>query len=84
MSSFIREERYLVLKYSDLKECLSEDENETLHSLVLKNDSYRRKNGKPILEAVVIEKDWPEYETVWKMLETRVQRDLNHESKPIV
>lgn len=60
MTKFVREERYIVLKIKDL----TEDEIVNLYS-------YSHAE----VEGVVVESDWPEYETVWKMIEDRVNKE---------
>ncbi|MBZ5486951.1 hypothetical protein HW452_05365 [Halomonas aquamarina] len=66
MSEFKRENRYLVLKYSDLRP----EELEALRAFIETNDLRSRK-------AVVIEHDWPIYEQTWdavqRLAEGRVQ-----------
>ena len=73
---FKRENRYLVIKRKDI--------DAYIESQVLKNDLEdlctlinmgRSLDGKSTLRCVVIEEDWPEYETVWKMLEDRVNNE---------
>lgn len=75
MSKFEREERYLVLKYQDIWSGLTTAEQDILFRLSGKIDGWRREKNKEILQAVVIEKDWPEYEPTWQLLEKRVRRD---------
>lgn len=57
MTEFKREERYLVIK---LKQIDSEKES-ALRAMQL-----------PLTDCVVVESDWPEYEAVWELLESRV------------
>lgn len=72
-SSFIRENPYVVLKASDLQAVgLTEVELDLLKAVCIKVDQYRRDCGKPDLECVVVEKDWPEYEPTWQAIEQRV------------
>lgn len=61
MSDFNREERYIVIKMKDLK--YASAENKLLRVL--------QDAGIPTRRCVVVEADWPEYETVWKMIEAR-------------
>ncbi|ODU36613.1 MAG: hypothetical protein ABS88_00030 [Sphingopyxis sp. SCN 67-31] len=56
-----REERYIVIKRKHLEE---EQERGLRMMLGL--------NGIKLIDAVVVEADWPEYEPVWKMIEDRV------------
>ena len=61
MSEFEREDRYAVIKYKKLT-----DQQWTLvPSLLEKFDRAR-------VDCVVVEKDWPEYNFVWLMLEHRM------------
>ncbi len=54
MSKFQREDRYIVIKRSDI----------TAEQLAAMPDM-------PTRDCVVVERDWPEYEPVWAMLEAR-------------
>ena len=40
----------------------------------------RHRRGKSDLTAVVVESDWPEYEPVWKMIESRVNMGNQHQA----
>lgn len=72
-STFDREQRYLVMKSSDVIAAgLTETELDQLQAICAKVDQYRTNAGKPNLESLVIEKDWPEYEPTWKAIEQRV------------
>lgn len=68
---FKREERYIVLKKTDL-------DNFDLSGRLMKNleeicDTVNYFRGlKGPVECVVVEKDWPEYEVVWKLIEDRM------------
>lgn len=57
---FERENRYIVIKLKPLQKGAREPLLRYLEHL----------NVKPV-ECVVIEADWPEYETVWQMIEAR-------------
>jgi hypothetical protein len=70
-TKFIREERYTVLKTTDVQ-CLHEDEQKQLAAIAAKVALWRTANGKAPLECVVVERDWPEYEPTWKGIEARV------------
>ena len=59
--AFEREERYIVIKRKYLSEQQERDLREGM-----------RLRGIGTVECVVVESDWPEYETVWKMIEDRV------------
>ena len=72
-NTFKREQQYLVLKSSDvIASGLSKTELDQLEAICNKVDECRRNAGKPDLETVVVEKDWPEYEPTWKAIEHRV------------
>lgn len=65
--------RYLVVKYKDICKHLSEEEIVQLDNLAGKVVRGRSiVDGKDSIQCVVVEHDWPEYETVWKMIEDRV------------
>jgi len=68
-NEFVREERYIVFKTSDLGNSLKGDE---IRRLAREYAEQRRLKGKNPLECVVVEKDWPEYEPTWKAIEARV------------
>lgn len=76
-----RELRYDVVKRKDFAACfmegiISPEEVNTLQDILAKLYKYRLDMGKKPLECVVVESDWPEYETVWRMIDERVQREL--------
>lgn len=68
-TEFKREERYIVFKLSDLGNSLKGDE---IRRLAREYEEHRQQLGKPPLECVVVESDWPEYEPTWKAIEARV------------
>jgi len=68
-NEFMREERYIVFKVSDLGNSLKGDE---IRRLAREYAEQRRLKGKKPLECVVVEKDWPEYEPTWRAIEARV------------
>ena len=67
-----REMRYIVVKYKDVAAHLSGDEAVALIELVKKVEKGRADAGKPPLECVCVESDWPEYHDVWTMIAARV------------
>ncbi|ASN18257.1 hypothetical protein B7764_24305 (plasmid) [Pantoea ananatis] len=69
---FSAEERYTVLKETDVQHALSAEEVIQLAATVQKVREGRHKAGKKDLSCVVVEHDWPEYPVVWQMLEKRV------------
>ena len=68
-NEFMREERYIVFKISDLGNSLKGDE---IRKLAREYAEHRQRLRKKPLECVVVEKDWPEYEPTWKAIEARV------------
>lgn len=68
-NEFMREERYIVFKMSDLGNSLKGDE---IRRLAREYAEQRHLKGKPPLECVVVESDWPEYEPTWRAIEARV------------
>ena len=71
-TEFKREERYLVFKLSDVEEHFTSGERQQLARLAEVQRVGRSESGKPLLECVVVEADWPEYGPTWKAIETRV------------
>ncbi|HHL35190.1 MAG TPA: hypothetical protein ENJ30_12575 [Desulfobulbaceae bacterium] len=67
-----REVRYFIVKVKDAKRYLTEDELLTLEELGRKVQIRRQEEGRGQLFGVVVESDWPEYEKVWAMIESRV------------
>lgn len=70
--TFQREERYTVLKITDVGQALDADEREALIHYEQKVAAWRENNGKRPLVAVVVESDWPEYEPTWAAIEQRM------------
>lgn len=68
----IRERRYTVFKHTDVEKHLSDSEIQLLCELESKINFARQQEGRGLLTAVVVEKDWPEYEPTWAMIEARV------------
>ena len=59
--AFVREERYIVIKRKHLSEAQEHD---------LREGMCLRSIG--TVECVVVERDWPEFEPVWQMIEARM------------
>ncbi|MCV6612876.1 MAG: hypothetical protein OIF55_19135 [Amphritea sp.] len=73
LKQFNREERYTVFKITDLQEADNispGDKEHLIHIESCVNAHRHNRDAKP-LECVVVESDWPEYETVWRMIESR-------------
>ena len=71
MSAVVREQRYLVFKYTDLQDAfkssvLTEAAKQKIIDALEILDTVL-----PERQCVVVESDWPEYEQVWKMIEER-------------
>jgi len=67
-----RERRYLVFKLKDIDKYLSEDDVDLLDNMAFSIQLGRERDNKLPLITACIESDWPEYETVWNMIEKRV------------
>lgn len=78
-TEFKRENRYIVLKKTDVHQ-LDPDDCDALRRLVTKVERSRLESGKNYLACVVVESDWPEYELVWKMIEARMTGKPNSAS----
>ena len=76
----IRENKYMVLKHSDIALLESED-FVALKEIELMLHRLRELHGKTPLTCVVIESDWPEYESVWNMIEKRMDASSNKGKK---
>lgn len=80
-----REERYIVIKKSDIKYALYHgsligSDIDTLNCTLDVLNLERHRRGKSDLKTVVVESDWPEYERVWKMIEARVNMENQHDA----
>lgn len=78
MSEFQRENRYIVIKRKHL-ELLTDEAKETLediiHAIAIARQPDMDTGMKGEVDCVVVERDWPEYEKVWSMIEERVNSD---------
>lgn len=72
MTSFKRELRYYVAKVADVERFLSPEDRAALGRILGRLDMKRHMAGKPPLECVVVESDWPEYEPTWDAIAARV------------
>lgn len=75
-TAFTRQRRYIVLKNSDLHALalagqLRAEDMDVLTCLSDAADRLRTVNGRPALRCVVVESDWPEYETTYAAIEKR-------------
>lgn len=75
-TAFTRQRRYIVLKNSDLHALalagqLRAEDMDVLTRLSDAADRLRTVNGRPALRCVVVESDWPEYETTYTAIEKR-------------
>jgi hypothetical protein len=87
---FKREARYVVFKISDLRAhseinkqngpgfsgALPGHAKPAVQKMLEELASnIRRDLGKPALECVVVEHDWPEYESTWRSIQDRITND---------
>lgn len=70
-----REFRYMVIKVADAHKYLTPSEGLALDLILDRIQSRRADDGKPSLECVVVESDWPEYEPTWKAIAERVDNE---------
>ncbi len=70
MTKFVKEDRYIVLKKSNLV-FLTESQRVVLDEICRTHANTRKGFGRPPLECVIVESDWPEYVQVWKSIEER-------------
>ncbi|NMY22850.1 hypothetical protein [Pseudomonas sp. WS 5410] len=66
MSEFKREDRYIIIKRSDLKKV------PVAYRSALVDPMFSLRSHLPRRECVVVEHDWPEYHLVWAMIEHRM------------
>ena len=71
MSKFKREERFIVIKRKYLTA-----ESRFYDSTEQELRVWLDKHCIPTSECVVVESDWPEYETVWSMIDARIEGRL--------
>lgn len=69
------EQRYIVLKEKDVKKYLDNNQKDDLVNICAEIIVKREAVNRGRLECIVIEKDWPEYETVLKLLSDRVDNE---------
>lgn len=71
-----RELRYIVLKNRDVQRALTDCEFAILMKLCRKVEAHRLDSGRGPFCAVVVERDWPEYEPTWAAIEARVDAEI--------
>ncbi len=71
----VRENKYLVLKLTDIDEYLSGAEFLSIRNCFDKINKGRTQDAKQPLKYVVVEHDWPEYELTWELIEKRVNSE---------
>lgn len=74
-----REDRYIVIKRSDLEAAqaaghVGHIEVAALNYVGSSADRMRLERNKMPLKCVVVESDWPEYELVWELIRLRVEK----------
>ena len=73
---FRLEDRYVVLKIKDIEKYLHDRDLKELNLILTLISAGREADGRQVLEAIVVEKDWPEYGIVYSMLERRSYEEL--------
>ena len=69
---FMREERYIVFKMSDVERYLTDKDRANITMMKMEIDAGRDCANKPPFKGLIVEADWPEYEPTWKAIEARV------------
>ena len=78
MSKFEKEDRYVVFKRKDMEKYFGSSEWSNLRHLIATINAGRQKDNKPLVECVVFESDWEDYDQVWDM----VRRQYNYDQLP--
>jgi hypothetical protein len=72
----ILEKRYVVIKIKDIEKYVPGYKWKLMQEMICEDiEKKRALEGKPPVECICIERDWPEYEPVLKMLSDRVDKD---------
>lgn len=71
-NEFMREERYIVFKLSDVERYLTDKDRANITMMKMEIDAGRDCANKPPFKGLIVEADWPEYEPTWKAIEARV------------
>ena len=71
-NEFMREERYIVFKMSDVERYLTDKDRANITMMKMEIDAGRDCANKPTFKGLIVEADWPEYEPTWKAIEARV------------
>ena len=71
-NEFTREERYIVFKLSDVERYLTDADRSHLAMMKNEIDAGRDCANKPPFKGLIVESDWPEYESTWRAIEARV------------
>lgn len=80
MSEFERENKYLVLKWDDLRGALSELEHNQLAKICGKIGGYRSSVGKEVFQRHVVVNENEAYaEQVWGLIEAAQQEQSNED-----
>lgn len=74
MKKFKREERYLVLKVTDIEKYCPKGIQNALKAISNNIDCSRIRDGKEPIEAVVIERGWECSEQAWSLVEAEINR----------
>jgi acetylornithine/succinyldiaminopimelate/putrescine aminotransferase len=74
-----RERRYTIFKHADIDKYLTEEQKEKLFELDSHISSCRQQEGRGLMTGLVIEKDWPEFEPAWSMIEKRIDSEPDSE-----
>lgn len=78
MTEFKKEPRYYVIKIKDAQNYLTKDQQFALRLMGDHVNAMRQSAGRGVFNAVVVEQDWPEFDLVWDMIESRMTKGQNH------
>jgi len=66
---------YEVLKRTDVLMYLSDEDQRVLSEMMWKIDRGRKNDGRELLACIVVEHDWPEFESTWAAISKRVTKE---------
>lgn len=81
-TEFKREDRYFLIKRSDIDRAPLPAKATILGAMVNLEEAITRADL-PRRQFLVVESDWPEYELVWQMIESRVRGDVECARAPV-
>lgn len=77
MNEIKKEPRYVVFDTTDIFDYLSDDQIAAIEQIGQRISKGRAEAGKPEFNAVVVERDWPEFDQTWAAIEARITANQN-------